>query len=146
LTANRPCAAGADLTDVTELTPTVPRRIFAPARHIEAAPGAVASAGPRDHHPVRAVGQECDRGRSHVPRPITYGALVQLVGRDVQRPAERCCSTARLMEASALSSERRVLSTTIFRSIAPLTPVRPSCCELFSVNKKTPSASPRPSP
>ena len=74
LTANRPCAAGADLTDVTELTPTVARGIFAPAGHIEAAPGAVASAGTRDHHAVRAVGQECDRGRSHVPRLSDIGA------------------------------------------------------------------------
>lgn len=39
----------------------------------------------------------------------------------------RCddCSTMRLMEASALSSDRRVLSTTTFRSIEPLTPVNP---------------------
>jgi DoxX-like family len=38
----------------------------------------------------------------------------------------------RLIEASALSSDRRVLSTTTFRSIEPLTPVSPSCCEPFS--------------
>jgi hypothetical protein len=52
LTANRPCAVGAGLTDVAELTPTVAGDILAPARHIEAAPRAVAGARTRDHHAV----------------------------------------------------------------------------------------------
>lgn len=42
-------------------------------------------------------------------------------------------STVRLMEARAASSDERVLSTTIFRSIDPLKPVRPSCSEPLSV-------------
>ena len=45
------------------------------------------------------------------------------------------CSTERLIEASALSSDERVLSTTTFRRIEPLTPVNPSCSEPLSVSR-----------
>jgi len=45
------------------------------------------------------------------------------------------CSTVRLMDASALSSDERVLSTMIFRNADPLTPVNPSCSEPLSVIK-----------
>jgi hypothetical protein len=41
----------------------------------------------------------------------------------------------RLIDASALSSARRVLSTTTFRRIEPFTPVSPACCDPFNVNK-----------
>src|SRR4030095_15243277 len=66
LDANRPHAVVAEITNVIELAPTVARGIFAPAGYIQVAPGAVASAGARDHHAVRAVGQQCYlRLRSH---------------------------------------------------------------------------------
>jgi hypothetical protein len=45
------------------------------------------------------------------------------------------CSTVRLIDASATSSDERVLSRTIFRSTEPLTPVNPSCSELLSVTR-----------
>jgi hypothetical protein len=56
LTANRPQSVVAEVTDVTELPPTVAGSIFAPSGYIQVAPGAVASAGARDHHAIRAVG------------------------------------------------------------------------------------------
>src|SRR5512132_1805328 len=66
LNANRPQAFVAEVTNVIELAPTVPRGVFAPAGYIQAAPGAVACAGGRDHHGVRAVGeQRYRRLRSH---------------------------------------------------------------------------------
>ena len=66
LNANRPQAFVAEVTDVIELAPTVARGIFAPTGYIQVAPGAVACAGARDHHAVRAVGQQCYlRLRSH---------------------------------------------------------------------------------
>jgi hypothetical protein len=45
------------------------------------------------------------------------------------------CSTKRLIETRALSSDERVLATATFRRIEPLMPVRPSCCEPFSVSR-----------
>ena len=66
LNANRPQAVVAEVTNVIELAPTVARGIFAPAGYIQVAPGAVACAGGRDHHAVRAVGeQRYRRLRSH---------------------------------------------------------------------------------
>jgi len=40
-----------------------------------------------------------------------------------------------LMAASAFSSDERVLSTATFRTIPPLKPVRPACCEPFMVTR-----------
>jgi len=48
------------------------------------------------------------------------------------------CSTVRLMDASALSSDERVLSTMIFRNADPLTPVNPSCSEPLSLGRPSP--------
>ena len=44
-------------------------------------------------------------------------------------------STVRLIDASARSRELRVLSTTTFRRIEPLSPVSPPCCEPLIVSK-----------
>ena len=52
-----------------------------------------------------------------------------------RQPPAAECSTVCLIEASARSSDVRVLSTTAFRSREPLTPVSPSCCDPFSVNR-----------
>ena len=53
-----------------------------------------------------------------------------------QRPETGAdCSTAFLMEASAVSSPDRVLSTTIFRSIEPVNPVNPSCSDPLRVSR-----------
>ncbi|KAG0505864.1 MAG: hypothetical protein Udaeo_07710 [Candidatus Udaeobacter sp.] len=66
LNANRPQAFVAEVTNVIELAPTVARGVFAPAGYIQVAPGAVAGAGGRDHHAVRAIGeQRYRRLRSH---------------------------------------------------------------------------------
>src|SRR4030095_17157802 len=66
LNANGPHAVFGEVTDVVELPPAVARAIFAPAGYVQSAPGAIASAGARDHHIVRAVGQQCYRRlRSH---------------------------------------------------------------------------------
>src|SRR4029450_11987605 len=58
LSANRPQAFVAEVANVIELPPTVARGVFPPAVYTEAAPAAVASPGGRDHHAVRAVGEQ----------------------------------------------------------------------------------------
>ena len=47
----------AEVTEVVELAPTVAHDILAPASYIQVAPSAVACAGARDHHAIRAVGK-----------------------------------------------------------------------------------------
>src|SRR5579871_5694510 len=66
--------------------------------------------------------------------------------KDIQRPAIRECARIRshqcgpvcdssfcLIESRAFSREDRVLSTATFRTMLPLNPVRPACCEPFKV-------------
>jgi hypothetical protein len=94
LTSNRPHAVVAEVTDVIELAPAVARGIFAPAGYIQAAPSAVASAGTRDHHIVRAVGKYCYlRLRAHFLsfRQRNHVESAQVTSASRQRPRVSDC-------------------------------------------------------
>ena len=67
------------------------------------------------------------------PTVVSVGRARPILRAGQRRGAD--CSTERLIEASALSSDERVLSTTTFRRIEPLTPVNPSCSEPLSVSR-----------
>ena len=66
---------------------------------------------------------------------LFLGRPVRAAAVDDLRYVPEAFSTVCLMAASVFSSDDRVLSTTIFRSIEPFTPVSPSCSELFSVSR-----------
>jgi hypothetical protein len=89
---------------------------------------------------VSIPGRECD-GFSIPAQVQLLRDYVQPHGITIVQEFLRCQlrgddrSTVRLMDASARSRELRVLSTTTFRRIEPLSPVSPSCCEPLIVSK-----------